>query len=135
MATIAAIRTAIATVLDTIDGLNVHARMPDSLVSPAAVALLRSSSRVTMGSGTIKTDFEIAVYASVADLESGQITLDELLSVSGAKSIYSAFDADRTLGGVVSSLMLSGGWSGYSTVMAGGVEYVRAFFRLPVYHN
>ena len=90
---------------------------------------------MTLGAGTIRTDFEIGVYASVADLESGQITIDEFLSVSGAKSIYAAFDADRTLGGVVSNLMLSGGWSGYTTVMAGGVEYVRAFLRLPVYHT
>ena len=137
MATLLGVREAVRAALDTIDGLNTYAQMPDALSSPAAVVMVRGQAQRTMGgsAGLFQVDVEIGVYVQAAALENAQDALDPYLAPTGASSIYAALAADTTLGGVASGIMMAGGWTAYGTVQVNGVEYVRAFWRLPVYYR
>jgi hypothetical protein len=101
MATVQQIRTGIKTRLDTIDGLRAQASWTDSVNSPAAIVVRRSTEFDT--SFDAESDdygFAVTVLIKLSN-QRAQETLDAYLAGSGASSIRAAINGDPTLGGVV----------------------------------
>lgn len=100
MATVDQVRDGLKARLDTISGLNAHARMPNTLNVPAAVATRRS----TAFDSSFESDdwtFAVTVFVRYTDEPTAQTHLDAYLAGSGASSVKAAIEGDPTLGGVV----------------------------------
>jgi hypothetical protein len=78
---------------------------PDSINPPTAIVLPSQGSPVTFGvtmDGKDAFNLTIKLLMGAADERSGQVELMGYLARSGAASVFAAFAADPTLGGVVS---------------------------------
>lgn len=101
--TIEEMMRALAAALDTIDGLNVSAFTPGQVTVPAAVVAVPAIPRyhATMGRGRIDLTFQVTVLVSAALDEVGQLLLAQYANPTGATSVVTAVETDKTLGGVV----------------------------------
>lgn len=104
MATITAIREAIASQLATIEGVQTHAYLlanptpPTLMVFPAEVEY-----DAAMGRGLDRMSFTVQAHVGAQTDRGAQEKLDAMLAPSGATgSVKAAVEASRTLGGVVS---------------------------------
>lgn len=135
MATIAGLRDALKTRLQTIAGLRVHDTVPDLLTPPAAMIQPASlSSKTAMGLGRRVHVFEITLLAAPAGqagIARAQDTLDPYLDETGTKSVIAALEGDVALGGTVSSLDVS--WADYGILEWNDVPYVGAKFAVTVW--
>lgn len=135
---LATIRAGLATRLATISGLNVHAVHQDTINTPAAVVRPeRRDFALSMGSAPSAANsilFVVTLYAASAEngLATGQAILDGYLDDSGSASVRAAIEADRTLGGEVTTLRVVR-WYDYDTYEAGGIEYVACRFEVEVW--
>ena len=101
---IAAIRTALATSLGTISGLRTSATVPDDPKPPVAIVLPPTISYDTsMGRGLDTYEFSILVMVGRVSERTAQGSLDAYAAPTGATSIKTAIEADRTLGGAAQS--------------------------------
>lgn len=108
-ADLSAIREAVAAAVDAATtGLNVAARYPGVIVSPAAVVVRRSTTFDTAFDIAADHQLAIRMFMSFADLQGSQERLDDWCAPSGAESIRAAIDADPTLGGLVDFCRISG---------------------------
>lgn len=127
MASVSGIREGLANALRAIDGLRVTAHIADAITVPAAVV---GPARLDREPATTHIDVvtvAIRVYTSRADVRSAQDTLEAYLAGSGDKSVMAALEADRTLGGVVQALRVTG-FDGYDSYEVAGVTYIGAEF-------
>lgn len=100
MTTIAAIRSGLATRLGTISGLRTSATVPDDPKPPVAIVLPPTITYDTaMGRGLDQYEFSILVMVGRVSERTAQASLDAYANPSGAGSIKTAIEADRTLGG------------------------------------
>lgn len=101
MASVTALRNGIATRLEAISGLRVHARAVEAIALPAAT-VRRSAIAYdsTFARGSDDMTFVVTLYVSAADFDRAQRELDDYLAGSGAKSVKAVIEADQTLGGV-----------------------------------
>lgn len=133
MPTVTQIRSGLAARLATIAGLKASSVWPDSLNLPAAIVRPQTGLyHQAMGDpGYQQLTYEIVLL--VAPLQNGlavgQSTIDPYLDASGTKSIKAAIEGDVTLGGLVSTLIVTG-WRDYGTLMAASkvadIEYFGA---------
>ena len=108
-ATALEIRTAIAEALRAIPGLNAQPYVLGNLTPPTATVMRGpvEYDQAMMG-GVHDWTFIVRCYvASVTDI-GAQTRLDDYLSAEGSSSVKAAIEADRTLGGVVSDLHVTG---------------------------
>ncbi len=100
MATLAALRQALADQLAGITGLRAHASWPGTLNGTSAVVTRRQTDPDTSaGADTITLSVRVMVpWESTPGRAQGE--LDELTDRFGARSIRAAVDADASLGGV-----------------------------------
>lgn len=135
MATVTQIRDGLAANLATISGLRTSATVPDNPNPPIAIVEPTSVNYdTTFGRGLDEYLFKITVIAGRADERSGQNKLDGYCNPSGSLSVKTAVESDKTLGGVVQNLRVSG-LSTYGSITIAETPYLAAEFAVTVYSN
>ena len=100
MATISAVRTALASTLSTaIVDTQVYGTAPGTVVTPAIVINPASGSyHETMGRGSVEFRFALYVVVGLEPLDLAQERMDGYLASSGSSSIVAAIEATPDLG-------------------------------------
>lgn len=130
-ASIATLRDAIRTRLDTIDGLSAYdvqtgqERFPCAIVWPTAVDRMSAA-------GGRRYQFMVEVWVGLAiKLGPAQDLLDEFLDPRSTKSVAAAIEADGSLGGIADSVMADG-FQGYAFGKLNSNEVNAIVARIPV---
>jgi hypothetical protein len=131
MATNDAIRSGIATRLQTISGLQVYERPPGEIVTDAAVVRRRGTSYDVTFDGLDDTSWGITVFVSFSNTDAGSESLDEYVSPAGAKSVVAAVHTDPTLGGVVDYCRVVNA-EGEKVTNYAGIDYLSVDFNLEI---
>lgn len=106
-ATVAATAGAFRTRLATISGLRTFAYQPEQINPPLAYPLLNTIEyHRAMGGGDVVMNWNVIVIVGRYTDSRAYTDLDEYLAYSGAKSIRATLESDRTLGGVVNTLVV-----------------------------
>ena len=88
-----------------ITGLRAYDTIPENVVPPAAVVgQLAIEWDLVMARGADTANLDVIVVAGRMSDRASQDFLDGLLAASGASSVKTKLEADRTLGGEVSNL-------------------------------
>jgi hypothetical protein len=104
-----AVRQGLATALDTITGLRCFDYVPDGIPTPAAIV---EPLEITYHEANISTGLQyyrayvLIIVGRMSD-RSSQDRIDAYLANTGASSVPAAIEADRTLGGACSSLIVT----------------------------
>ncbi len=133
MASITALRTAIATNLGTITGLRTSPEMPDNPNPP--IALVRPTSidyNQAFAKGMTQYSFAVVVIVGRADERTAQRTLDAYCSSTGSSSIKNAVESDKTLGGNAYDCRVSE-MRNYTPIQMNDGTYLAAEFAVEVY--
>lgn len=132
-ATISQINTAIATQLSTIDGLQGYDYEPDAVYPPIAFpSITNIDYHRAMGNGLVIYDITIRVIVGRVNERVGQDALDRYASYSGDESIRQVIESDRTLGGLVDTLILRSSAS-VSSAAVGEQDFLALDFQIQVY--
>jgi hypothetical protein len=127
------LRTGIATNLATISGLRTSATVPDDPKPPVAVIVPNGISFDTaMGRGLDTYEFTVLVIVGRVDERSAQNTLDAYCAATGATSIKTAIERDKTLAGAAQSLRVTE-MRNYSALQISENTYLAAEFAVTVY--
>ena len=104
------IAAAIETALQTIPGINTEPYLPDTFTAPIGLVSIKEVEyHGAFAGGNVTHSFEVLLIVSRASDRAAALAIDGYMSQSGANSPYSvcgAIEADPTLGGVVSSLIV-----------------------------
>lgn len=120
--------------LNTIVGLRVYApkELPDSLELPCALILPGVSEYATSYDPDHDLTFRIVVCVAKQDTPSAFNAILDYIEATGAKSIFAAIDADRTLNASCDTCKLQRNLGVGSTVW-GGIVYLSTEFELAVW--
>lgn len=133
MTTVSEIRTGLATNLATISGLRTSATMPDALNPPIAIVVPETITfDSAMARGMDEYAFTIMVIVGRADARTSQGEADAYCNPTGSKSIKTAVQSDRTLGGAAQTVRVTS-MRNYASITAGDVTYLAAEFAVIVY--
>lgn len=133
MATIAQMRTGIATNLATISGLRTTETIPDNPQPPVAVIAPTSIEYdLTFARGLDQYNFTVTVVVARASERQAQRLLDAFCAGSGASSVKTAIESNRTLSGLVQDLRVTA-MRNYGTTTIGETTYLAVEFDLVVY--
>ncbi len=133
MATIADIRTGIATNLATISGLRTTETVPDNPQPPTAIIQPTSIDfDKTFARGLDQYNFVVTLIVGRASERWAQKLLDSYCAGSGAGSVKAAIESNRTLSGQIQDLRVTA-MRNYGTITIGEVIYLAAEFDLVVY--
>lgn len=128
-----AIRDALATNLGTITGLRTAGDVPDNPNPPMAIVFLENITYDdAFRNGLTTFNFNVMVVVSRADDRTAQRKLNQYVSPDGERSIKSAVESDRSLGGLVQTLRLTAMTSLGSTTI-NEQEYMAVEFSVAVY--
>ena len=126
------VRDGLKTRLQTISGLRAYDLIPDTVTPPAAVVgQLDFTFDIDNARGLDQAQVDVLVIVQRFSERSGQDLLDLYLSGSGASSIKAAIEGDRTLGGVVNTLRVTGAEAG--TYESQGVEFLSYRYRITIW--
>lgn len=119
--------------LATISGLTAYDYKPSTVNVPAGLVQLPNSINYhsTSGRGKIELTFTALVVVSTTSDESGQKQLSSYLDPTGATSVVTAIESDKTLGGLVDYCIVSQVVSG-DLERFGLADYYGAAFELSV---
>ena len=132
-ATVTQIKQGIATALATIPGLRGYAYQPDNLNPPFAWPMLDTVTyNGAMRGGLITHVYTVTVVVGRAAERTAQNALDGYVSYDSATSIRAALEADRSLGGVVSNLLVESA-NNISTTEGNDTTYLMVDFRVVIY--
>lgn len=94
----------------TIAGLRVTEFVPGSMSPPAACIGVPDidNYRLTMGRGKFQMEFTVTVFTSAAWDRTGQLLLAEYMRPTGANSMITAIEGDKTLGGIADDCWVTG---------------------------
>jgi len=138
MASIASIRTGIATNLGTISGLRTSATgfVPDNINPPyAIVSPTTVDYHKTFSTGGLNTyNFTVTVVVGRVSERTSQASLDAYCSPTGASSIKLAVESDRTLGGAAYDCVVTT-MRNYGSITVAENTYLAAEFDLVVQAN
>jgi len=130
--TIGALRTGLATNLAAISGLRTSSFIPDNPTPPIAIVIpQRIEFDAAMARGMDTYTFEVLVIAQRASERGAQDTLDAYCNPTGSKSIKTALQSDRTLGGAAFDLRVTE-MSSYAPLAIGETTYLSATFSVTV---
>ena len=133
MTTVSTIRIGLATNLATITGLRTSATMPDAINPPIAIVVPEGITfDSAMARGMDEYSFTIMVIVGRADARTSQGKVDDFCNPTGAGSVKTAIESDRTLGGAAQTLRVTEMRS-YTSITAGDVVYLAAEFAVTVY--
>jgi hypothetical protein len=125
------VRAGLKTRLATITGLRVWDVIPDQVTPPGAVVgQLDFTFDIDNARGLDIANVDVYVIVQRFDARSSQKLLDDYLG-SGAKSIKTAIEADRTLGGAVNTLRVTRAEAG--TYLQGDVTFLSYRFSLTIW--
>lgn len=136
MTAIKDIRAGIAKNLATITGLRVTPYVPDNPNAPAAFVEPQTINYdLAFGRGLDELDFDVTLLVQrVTSERAGQDNLDLYVASSGSKSVKTAIELDRTLGGLVQDCRVTN-LTSYGQVSYGDTTYLGAVFSVKVYSN
>lgn len=135
MASLSALRDGIAANLSTIVGLRVSAFVPDNINPPLAIITPQNIEyHKSFQNGLNTYNFIVSVFVGRVSERSAQNTLDAYCAPSGASSIKSAIESDRTLSGSAYDLVVSD-MRNYGSVTIGDNTYLTAEFDCAVQAN
>lgn len=107
-ATVSQVMTGVKNSLATISGLRVFDFQPDNINPPSAFPQIDSVEyHGAFGGGDVRFNMTVVTIVGRVSDRTAQSSLDAYLSYSGASSIRQAIEADRTLGGVAKTLVVS----------------------------
>jgi hypothetical protein len=130
--TVAELRAGLATNLATISGLRTSAFIPDNPSPPIAIVVpQRIDFDQAMGRGMDEYSFDIVVIANRMSERTAQTTLDGYCNPSGALSVKTALEIDKTLGGKAFDLRVTD-MSSYTALALGETTYLAATFSVTV---
>ena len=133
MATVSQLRAGLATNLATISGLRTSALIPDAPQPPIAVVIPDSISYDTAFKRGMDTyEYTITVIVGRQSDRTAQSSLDGYCNPTGAQSIKTAIESDRTLGGTAQSLRVTD-MKTYSSMTIADTVYLIADFSVTVY--
>jgi len=133
MTTVGAIRDGISTNLATISGLRTSALMMESPNPPIAIVAPESISFDTaMGRGLDTYQFTVLCIVGRASERSAQNKLDAYCAPTGAGSIKTAIESNRTLSGACSDLRVVD-LRNYGDLVIADTTYLAAEFRVAVF--
>lgn len=111
-ATVSQVADGIKVRLATVSGLRTYSYQPEQLNPPVAFPVLESVEyHRAFGGGDVQMRWQIFVIVGRYLDRVAHTNLDGFLSYSGATSLRAAIEGDRTLGGVVNTLVLDSGLS------------------------
>ena len=130
--TVSELRAGIAANLATIPGLRTASYVPSSPKPPVAIVLPSSITfDTTFGRGMDSYEFTVLVMVGRVAERSSELALDAFCAPSGAGSIKTAIESDRTLGGKAFDLHVTG-MRNYNQMQADEVTYLAAEFAVTV---
>ena len=133
MASIADIRDGIAENISTITGLRTTTTIPDNpqppvaVIQPSSINYDRAFAR-----GLDEYNFVVTVIVGRASERQAQRLLDLYCGGTGASSVKTAIESNRTLTGLIQDLRVTA-MRNYGTISLGDVTYLAAEFDLIVY--
>lgn len=104
MSTTAAVRAALVSTLNAVEGLRASGVVDKVSPPQVMVGEVEVDFDATMARGYDAQTWTLRLYVSKADTRGAEAKLDPFLDPAGALSIKAALEADRTLGGVVAAL-------------------------------
>ena len=132
MIKISKVRDAIGKNIESISGIRIYDTIPDVVVPPCAVVgQLDFTFDVNNARGLDSASVDVYVIVQRISERAGQDKLDELLAGSGPKSIKTAIESDRTLGGLVDTLRVISAESG--TYTTGDQSFLSYRYNLTVW--
>lgn len=119
--------------LDTIPGLRVFDYPPDQIPVPAAVVGYPEAIDYDRAyqAGADAATFPIHVLVGKVSDRASRDAIGPYVARSGASSVKTVLEADPTLAGAIDSLRVVR--ATFSTMTAGGVDYLAATFDVEVY--
>jgi len=118
-ATVSQVADGIKVRLATVSGLRTFSYQPEQLNPPVAFPVLESVEyHRAFGGGDVQMRWQIFVIVGRYLDRVAHSNLDGFLSYSGATSLRAAIEGDKTLGGVVNTLVLDSGMSVGSLTVA-----------------
>ena len=135
MATLAQVRDGISTTLQAaISGLSVYPRVESAINLPAVVVAVADGIdyMVVMNRATMTWELDLHVLTSATINQLGQLDLDELIDISGARSIPQAlYGADLGLAETQAHVESMSGYGGQ--IEAAGIDHIGATLRVIVH--
>lgn len=132
-ATVSQVATGIRNRLATISGLRVFNYQPEQVNPPIGFPVLNQIRyHGAYSGGMVEMDWSIVVVTGRWLDRTAHTALDGYLSYSGATSIRAAIEADKTLGGIVDTLVVPTG-ANISSMSANDAEFLRVEMALTVY--
>lgn len=134
MASISALRGAIATNIANVAGLRTASSIPEQVNPPVAVVYPAGAPvefHLASANGSSQFYFEVMVIVGRADARTSQKELDEYISTTGTKSVFLAIELDRTLGGLAQDCVARR-VSSYGSTEINNIEYLAATFQVDV---
>ena len=132
MTNINGVRDALKSNLQTITGLRVYDQIPDVVVPPCAiVGQLDFTFDIDNARGLDQASVDIFVLVQRFSERTGQDKLDLFLAGSGSRSIKTALESDRTLGGLVDTLRVISADSG--TYTSGETSFLSYRYNLTIW--
>lgn len=131
--TISGMRTGIANNLATISGLRTAATVPTDPKPPVAVVMPNQINYDTaFGRGLDQYEFIVLVIVGKVDDRTAQNALDGYCDPSGAGSVKTAIERDKTLGGNAQTLRVTN-MRNYAALSIAENTYLAAEFAVQVY--
>ena len=134
MASIGALRTALATNISSISGLRTASAIPEQINPPIAVVYPAGTPvefHMSSNNGSHQFYFEVMIIVGRADARSSQKELDEYISTTGSKSVFLAIELDRTLSGLAQDCVARR-VSTYGSTEINNIEYLAATIQVDV---
>lgn len=126
------IRSGLATNLGTISSIRTYTEIPDNPVMPCAIIALESVEYDrTFGRGETEYTFTVRLIVARVTERRAQQKLDEFID-AGARSVKTAIESDRTLGGAAFDAVVER-LNNIDAVTIGSTDYLAADFAVTVY--
>ena len=134
MATLSELRAGIAANLATVSGLRTSATIPDQVTPPIAVVMPQSINydQAFARGGGDEYEFSVLVIVGRVDERTAQNKLDAYCSASGASSIKTAIEKDKTLGGKAFDCRVTN-LRNYNQITVGDTTYLSGDFTVQVF--
>ena len=126
-------RTGLATNLGTISGIRTYSDIPDNPAMPAAVVQLQSVSYdQAFARGLTEYNFIVTVIFGRVATSQAQRSMDDLIDDGGGRSVKTAIESDKTLGGNAYDVRVAE-MSNITSVTIGDITYLSADFAVTVF--
>ena len=129
------ISDALATALESIDGLRVVPYLADTVTPPVAlIAVEQVHYHEAFQGGTVMHTFTVFVIVARASDRAGLETMEAYMSQPGnTSSLTGAMESDPTLGGVVSAIVVTQAGPPTNITIGGTAAYISLPFKVEVY--